>query len=76
MKVGTGSKADCLDNISGYARPPGPSRLDRGDEDPVRITSSRCVFLTCDLKDCMAFLERCSWIINQGKCIRPGARRV
>jgi hypothetical protein len=74
MKVGTGSKADCLGNISGCASPPGPSLADRGEPDPVRTSSKRCVFLTCDLKDCMAFCERCSWIITQGLCIRPGAR--
>lgn len=34
MKVGTGSTADCLDNISGYASPPEPSPADRRD-DPV-----------------------------------------
>jgi hypothetical protein len=78
MKVGTGSKADCLDNNSGYASQPGPSLADRREPEPVRVTSSRCVYLTCDLKDCMAFLERCSWVINQGMCIhnRPTARRV
>lgn len=76
MVLGTGKPAFCLDNNFGSATPPGPS-LDRREPDPVR-TSSRCVFLTCDLKDCMAFLERCSWVINQGLCIRnrPTARRV
>jgi len=76
MKVGTGKPGLCLSNNSAGVTPPEPSR-DRGDVDPVR-TSSRCVYLTCDLKDCMAFLERCSWVINQGMCIhnRPTARRV
>jgi hypothetical protein len=78
MKVGTGSKADCLDNNSGYASQPGPSLADRREPEPVRVTSSRCVYLTCDLKDCMAYCERCFWVINQGLCIRnrPGARCI
>jgi hypothetical protein len=77
MKVGTGKPGLCLSNNSAGVTPPEPSQLDRGDVDPVR-SSSRCVYLTCDLKDCMAFLERCSWVINQGLCIhnRPTARRV
>lgn len=79
MKVGTGKPAFCLDNNSGVALQPGPS-LDRGENNPVR-PSSRCVYLSCDLRDCIAFMERCSWVINQGMCIRnrpttPGARRV
>lgn len=45
MKVGTGNQADCLDNISGYACPPGPSRTDRGDEDPVQPSSDKPTFL-------------------------------
>lgn len=36
-------------------------------------SSSSCVFLTADRRDCMAFLERCAWCISQGLCIRPGA---
>lgn len=39
MKVGTGSKALCLDNNSGYALPPGPSLVDRGEPDPVQTSS-------------------------------------
>jgi hypothetical protein len=76
MKVGTGKPGLCLSNNSAGATSPEPSR-DRGDVDPVR-TSSRCVFLTCDLKDCMAYCERCFWVISQGMCIRdrPGARRI
>jgi hypothetical protein len=77
MEIGTGKPGVCLDNNSAGTSTPGPS-LDRREPEPVRVTSSRCVYLTCDLKDCMAFLERCSWVINQGLCIRnrPTARRV
>jgi hypothetical protein len=75
MVLGTGKPAFCLDSISGSATSPGPAGLDR-DNLPVQDNSSpRCVFLTCDLKDCMAFCERCSWVIAQGMCIRPEACR-
>lgn len=44
MKVGTGSKAVCLGNNSGYALPiPGPTLADRGVPDPVRISPIRVV---------------------------------
>jgi hypothetical protein len=75
MVLGTGKPAFCLDNNFGSATPPEPSQVDRGDVDPVR-TSSRCVFLTCDGKDCIAFLERCSWVISQGLCLCPGANPI
>jgi hypothetical protein len=78
MVTGTGKSAISLDKIFCGTSEPEPSQVDRGD-DPVQ-TSSRCVYLTCDLRDCIAFLERCSWVINQGMCIRnrqttQGARR-
>ena len=80
MKVGTGKPGLCLDNNSAGATSPEPSPVDRVGSDPVQTSSlRRCVYLTCDLKDCMAFCERCSWVISQGFCIRdrqavPGAR--
>jgi len=47
MKVGTGSKADCLNNISCYASPPEPTLVDRGVPDPVQTTPWR-LSKSCD----------------------------
>ena len=80
MVSGTGKTAVCLGNNFGGVTSPEPSQADRAGSDPVQTSSlRRCVFLTCDLLDCMAFRERCSWVISQGLCIRdrqaaPGAR--
>jgi hypothetical protein len=75
MKVGTGKPGLCLSNNSTGVTPPEPSQGDRGEPDPVQ-TSSRCVFLTCDLRDCMVWCERCAWVISQGLCTRPGSRDI
>jgi hypothetical protein len=75
MEIGTGKSSFCpVNNFGGPVSPgsPDPSREDL----PARDNSShRCVFLTCDRKDCMAFCEPCSWVISQGMCIRPEACR-
>jgi hypothetical protein len=80
MVTGTGKSAISLDKIFCGPVSPVSSLMDLEGPNQVQ-TSSRCVFLTLDRKDCMAFCERCSWVINQGLCIRPrqvrpGARCV
>lgn len=75
MVLRTGKPGVCLDNNSAGNTPPDPSLLDRRDPVPVR-PSLRCVFLTCDLKDCMVFVERCAWCVSQGLCIRPGSNPI
>ena len=74
MVTGTGKPVVCLDNISDGATSPESPLMDLEGPNQVQTSSRPCVFLTVDLQDCMAFCERCSWIISQGKCIRPGAR--
>lgn len=72
MVTGTGKPGVCLDNISAGTVSPEPA----GPDQKVRVNSSKCVFLTCDGKDCIALLERCAWCISQGLCIRPGAVEI
>ena len=81
MVTGTGKSAISLDKIfCGPVSPESPL-MDREGPNSVQTSSRPCVYLTADRKDCMAYCERCYWVINQGMCIkphqtRPGARCV
>jgi len=69
MVLRTGKPGVCLGNNSAGHTPPDPA----GPDHRIRVNSSKCVFLTCDGKDCMAAMVRCWYAVSHGLCIRPGA---